>query len=164
MHAHSTSDSDPGCAHGGGRLLRPGDRAAHRARAGRDHRWVQLVEEVRVSRTVSQFTFAAVLTNPGAALAGATARVVSLSPRTVIVDSELRFGAIATAGSARSVDTFSVRQDRTALFNPTDLAWTITPDAANQPPTAAIAAVGAVFVAQAVTLDGRGSSDRKAVL
>src|SRR5687767_4518415 len=86
----------------------------------------QLVTERSVTRTVSEYTYTAVLTNPGPALAGATAHVTSRSQREV-VDADLTFGAIPASGSARSQDTFTFRRNPAVGFNPADLLWTITP-------------------------------------
>src|SRR5258706_8545489 len=77
----------------------------------------QLVSDVRVTRTVSELTYRAVLVNGGEALSSATATAISLSPATVVVDGTLTFGAVAPSGSVLSTDTFSFRQDRTVPFN-----------------------------------------------
>lgn len=94
----------------------------------------QLVSERRVSRTDFEYTYTAVLANPGPALASAAAHVTSQSPRTVLVDADLTFGAVPAGGAATSQDTFTFWQDRTVSFTPADLVWTVTPVAANQPP------------------------------
>src|SRR5688572_24303502 len=77
----------------------------------------QLVSTVFVTRTVSQFTYKATLTNGSIALTGATATAVSLSPFTVLVDDTLTFGPVGPGGAVVAADTFSFRHDRTVPFN-----------------------------------------------
>src|ERR1700704_1103641 len=89
-----------------------------------------LLNEVRVTRTISEYTYRATLINNGGALAGATATAVSLSPKTTIVDGALTFGAVVAGGTVVSTDTFSFQQDRTIPFDWTNIIWTITPQAA----------------------------------
>src|SRR5262245_10684931 len=72
----------------------------------------QLVTEVRITRTISEYTYRATLTNTGGALAGARATATSLAPDTVIVDGALSFEPVPAGGSVLSTDTFSFRQNR----------------------------------------------------
>src|SRR5687767_7746440 len=65
----------------------------------------QLVSTVFVTRTVTQFTYKAALTNGPTALTGATATAVSLSPFTVLVDNTLTFGAVGPGAFVVAADT-----------------------------------------------------------
>ena len=65
----------------------------------------QSASEVRVTRTVSDFTSRATLTTDGGALAGATATPTSLSPATMILEGSVPFGPVGTGGMVVSKDT-----------------------------------------------------------
>ncbi|NOT44078.1 MAG: hypothetical protein HOP14_05680, partial [Acidobacteria bacterium] len=93
-----------------------------------------LVSEVRVSRTVSQYTYRAQLTNAGGAIAGAVATATSTAAATTLVDSQLTFGPVGAGQSAPSTDTFSFRHDRTKPFNWAAIQWTAQAQAINAPP------------------------------
>ncbi len=93
-----------------------------------------LVSEVRVSRTVSQYTYRAQLTNAGGAIAGAVATATSTAAATTLVDSQLTFGPVGAGQSAPSTDTFSFRHDRTKPFNWAAIQWTVQAQAINAPP------------------------------
>jgi hypothetical protein len=120
----------------------------------------QLVSSTRISRTVTQFTYRAALTNGGPNIASALAMVTSLSPATTVVDATLSFGPVTTGNSVLSTDTFSVRHNRTVPFSFANLQWSITPQAGNAAPTAnagpdqKISGVGVQ-----VTLNGSLSTD-----
>src|SRR5262245_33525533 len=75
------------------------------------------VSEVRLTRTVFEYTYQATLTNGGPALAGATATATSVSPATTIVDGAVAFGPVGPGGSVVSSDTFTFRHDRTVPFD-----------------------------------------------
>ena len=96
----------------------------------------QLVSDVRVTRTVNELTYRAVLTNGAEDLAGATAIVTSVAPATTIVDDTLTFGPVGPGGTVVSTDTFSFRHDRLVPFAWSNLQWTITTRLANRAPTA----------------------------
>lgn len=110
----------------------------------------QLVSEVRVTRTVSEFTYRAVLTNAGPAVGGATATVASLSPNTTVVDGTVTFAATGANGSTVSTDTFSFRHNRTVPFAWSNLTWSI--------------AVAAPPPGEGVLLQGGASSDALSAL
>ena len=119
-----------------------------------------LVGSARITRTVSEFTYTARLTNPLAgALSGVRASLTSLSPATVVVDGSLDFGDVPPGATVGSLDTFTIRQDRTVLFDPADLVWTVTFAEANRPPTAIAGLDRTVTVGTLVQLDGSGSTD-----
>ena len=119
-----------------------------------------LVSQVPFARTGWEYTSRAVLSNPGAALAGATATVVSSAPDTVVVDGAVSFGPVASGGTVTSTDTFSLRQNRLVPFKPASLVWTVNPVVANRPPSPVIAPfIEPILVRSIVLLDGSGSSD-----
>ena len=94
----------------------------------------QLVSDVRITRTINELTYRAMLANTGAPLSGATATAASLSPATTIVDGTLTFGPVQSNATVVSTDTFSFRHDRTVPFNWANIRWTTASQAANQPP------------------------------
>jgi len=71
------------------------------------------------------------LTNGGAAVSAARARVVSLTPNIVVLDDTLVFQPVPAGGSVVSLDTFSILRTGRVVVGPTTLAWTVEP---NQPP------------------------------
>jgi hypothetical protein len=120
----------------------------------------QLQSEVRVTRTISQFTYTARLASGGAALAGATGRATSLSTHTVLVDDALTFGPAGAGASVVSSDSFSFRHDRAVPFDWANIRWTITPAAhQNTPPVANAGVAQPAATGTSVTLDGSGSTD-----
>ena len=95
----------------------------------------QLVAETRMPKGGGiEFTYRATLTNNGPAIAGATASVVSLSPKIVILDNTLTFGPVGAGGSAVSLDTFSLTKNGRGMFDPALIAWTISSQPINQAP------------------------------
>lgn len=85
-----------------------------------------LLQTTRVTRTVSRFTYRAVLVNPlGQPLSGVRATLVGAGPRTAILDAVLEFPVVSAGGTAVSSDTFAIEHDRTAPFNPATLQWTL---------------------------------------
>lgn len=88
-----------------------------------------LVSSQRVGRTVFDYTYTAQITNPGPGVRNVTATVTSTSAKTVIGDGGLAFGEIPTGATVTSSDTFTIRHDRTAPFDPTALVWNIQAEA-----------------------------------
>ena len=85
-----------------------------------------LVSSTRVTRTVFDFKYRAQLVNPlPAALGAVRATVTSRATATTVVDGDLSFGDVAANGSAPSLDTFTIRQERTLAFDPQALSWSI---------------------------------------
>jgi len=121
----------------------------------------QLVSSTRVTRTLFDFTYRAALTNTGNnSVPGVTATLTSTNPATTVIDNSLTFGVIpggaGTQGTpaVQSLDTFTIRQDRTLPFNPAALVWTL-----NQHPQANAGADQTATVGTVVQLDGSASSD-----
>lgn len=80
----------------------------------------------RVSATDWELVYAATLTNPGEALRSVTATLASSDPATVVVEGTLSFGDVAAKASVASLDTFTIRQNRSKPFNPATLVWTVS--------------------------------------
>ena len=119
----------------------------------------QLLSDRRITRDINELTYRATLTNSGGGLSGATARATSLSTTIVMVDPDLTFGPVASGGTVVSTDTFVFRYDRRFPFDWANIGWTITPEAANQAPTANAGPDQTVSLGSLVTLDGSGSTD-----
>lgn len=87
---------------------------------------MQLVSTVRFDRTKYDYTYAITVANVSPALTAAKATVVSSAPATQIIKGTVDLGNLAAGATVTSVDTFTLRQDRTFSFNPASLAWTVT--------------------------------------
>lgn len=91
--------------------------------------WVsyQLVGSQRVDRTHSDFVYRVVVRNTttshGADLVG---QVTSTSVATIVVGGSATFGDIPAQSNGLSVDTITIRQDRTQAFNPAAMNWTFS--------------------------------------
>jgi PKD repeat protein len=85
-----------------------------------------LVSSTRVSATVYEYLYRAQVTNSGPALRGVVGTVVSTAPATTIIEGTLSFGDVAASGVATSVDTFTLRHNRTVPFDASRLIWTVT--------------------------------------
>jgi pimeloyl-ACP methyl ester carboxylesterase len=119
-----------------------------------------LVSSQRITRTEFDFTYRASISNRGADAESVTATVLSSQPPTTIVDGELHFDLVPGGETAESVDTFTIRQDRTVPFDPNSLRWTFSKADTVAPvvelfaPTAA--AAGSSTTLQAVARDDVG--------
>lgn len=87
---------------------------------------LQLVSSVRSGRTSFDYTYRINVHNGAAALAAAQATVLSNAPGTTVLDSLVTLGDLGANTTTLSTDTFTIRQDRTAAFNPASLVWTVT--------------------------------------
>ncbi len=85
----------------------------------------ELVSSVRAGRTSFDYTYRITVRNGTPALAAAQALVVSNSPATQVVKGSVALGDIAAGATLTSTDTFTIRQDRTAPFNPASLIWVV---------------------------------------
>ena len=95
-----------------------------------------LVSSQRFDRDRTDFVYRIRVINPGGALTAAAAFVTSSSASTVIIDNEVTIGTLAAGSTFNSTDTFTLRQNRTAPFNPASLSWRILGTPANTRPIA----------------------------
>jgi hypothetical protein len=86
---------------------------------------LNLVDSKRVSRTDYEYSYTADITNTGSNATNTTATVTSTSATTTIVEGGLTFGDVASGTTATSADTFTIRQNRTAIFDPVSLQYDI---------------------------------------
>jgi len=92
-----------------------------------------LIGKRRVGRTQFEYDYQVELTNSGFTNAqGITASVTSTAASTVVVEGNLTYADIPSGAAGTSTDTFTIRQDRTATFDPNILVVDIqaTPVAA----------------------------------
>jgi PKD repeat protein len=80
----------------------------------------------RVSPTDFELVYKAQVTNTGPALRNVVATLVSSSAATVVVEGTLSFGDVAASATVVSIDTFTIRQNRSQPFDPSKLVWTVT--------------------------------------
>lgn len=80
----------------------------------------------RVSVTDFELVYKANVTNTGPAMRNVVGTLVSTSAATVVLEGTLSFGDVATGATVTSVDTFTIRQNRSQAFNPAALVWTVT--------------------------------------
>jgi hypothetical protein len=119
----------------------------------------ELVSSARITRTITEFTYRATITNTGADLAGADATATSLIPATTIVDGALTFGPVGSGAATVSTDTFTIRHDRTVAFDFANISWAITPVPINHPPVANAGPDQTAVLGAIVSLNGSASSD-----
>lgn len=84
-----------------------------------------LVSSKRISVTDFEYVYKAQVTNTGQAMRGVVGTVVSTNPATTIVEGTLSFGDVAAGGSAISVDTATIRHNRSQPFDLSKLVWTV---------------------------------------
>jgi hypothetical protein len=83
-------------------------------------RWTA-VGEARVERTYAEYQLRATCMNAGGPVSGVAALVVSTSPATTILENQIRCGPIDERSTAPTIDTITIRQDRTLPFSPRSL-------------------------------------------
>ncbi len=85
----------------------------------------QLISEKRISRTVSDLTYKVSVRNTGESdKIGVSGKGESLSTTaTFPATNTINFGDIAAGAVATSIDTFTIRQDRTKTFTTDQLNW-----------------------------------------
>lgn len=81
----------------------------------------------RRSRTLVEYSFEGTIATTSGTDTGVKAIVSSANPATVVVDSYLMFPGATPNSAVASIDTFTIRQDRTVPFDPHDLQWILTP-------------------------------------
>lgn len=84
-----------------------------------------LQKKERVNRTTFDYFYKAKLKTDGQAIQSATATVTSTSADTVVVDGTVSFGAAAASAVVDSSDTFTIRQNRSTVFDPDVLVWVV---------------------------------------
>lgn len=93
-----------------------------------------LVNKTRTGRTIYDYTYQASITNNGNDAHNVTATLTSNIQETVIIDGNINFGSVPAGVTISSTDTFTIRQDRLAQFNPSSLLWDINFITVNLPP------------------------------
>jgi hypothetical protein len=86
-----------------------------------------LMSSKRVTLTVIDYTYRLDLMNLGPDVKGVQATVTSIDPATKVIDGSVTFAAVPQGATATSLDTFTIRQDRTLQFDQTKLRWTLVP-------------------------------------
>lgn len=84
---------------------------------------LQLVSSKRISLTVYEYTYRAILQNDGGEARDVVATVASTPIQIETVDGELTFGLVSPGQTSISTDTFIVRHDRTKPFDKTMVVW-----------------------------------------
>jgi hypothetical protein len=86
----------------------------------------QLISSERVSRTTFLYTYRVNVVNSGGNASNVRAVVSSSSGTTVVTDGDVNFGDVAVNGTVASLDTFTVRHDRSKPFDTAALVWTVS--------------------------------------
>jgi hypothetical protein len=95
---------------------------------------VTKVGELRISRTVFDYTFRISVKNTGASpLNGVVATLTAAGAGTTIIQGAVAVGTLAAGASATPAATITLRQDRTQPFDAAALAWQVTADATPPP-------------------------------
>ena len=112
----------------------------------------------RITLTEYQYTYSAVITNTGQAVNNVTAVLTSVDPNTIVIEDMVQFGNVEAASTKTGINTFTIQQNRLYSFNPANMIWEISFDAApNPPPTANAGPDQLINAGDTVTLDGRSS-------
>ena len=101
----------------------PGGSVVHEVALGAHTLRYWQVDARRVSRTAYEYSFAASLSNGTAEEVEILASIGSVAADTVVVDGGVRFGPVAASAVAPGLDTFRIRHDRRALFDPESLVF-----------------------------------------
>src|SRR5256885_12213822 len=87
----------------------------------------QLVSETKITRTVSDFAYRADIANTtGTARPSLTATVTSSVAATQVIQGSLHFTNVPGNGQVTSTDTFTIRVDRSVVFDFANLHWTFS--------------------------------------
>ena len=113
-----------------------------------------LQSSTRVNRVEFDYIYTLTVHNTGAVVKNVVGTLTSSSPNTVVMDRTVVIAAIGADTTTTGTDTFTIRQNRSSLFNPADLHWSFT-----SAPAANAGADQTVFVGDSVILDGSASSD-----
>lgn len=85
-----------------------------------------LKEKRRSDRTTFEYTYEGWVATSGSPKTGVKAEVRSSNPDTEITDRFLMFPGAENVNATPSFDTFTIRQNRNAPFNPADLVWSVS--------------------------------------
>ena len=122
----------------------------------------ELVNRQIVSRLEYVLTYRVELSNSGEALSDVKGLVESPLSHVTVLDGEAKFGDMPAGSSAISTDTITLRHNRSAAFNESDLIWqfSFTPGMpVNTPPSAHAGQDQTILPGMQVSLDGSASSD-----
>ena len=78
-----------------------------------------------MDRTHADYELAAECMSAGGPISGVAALVVSTSPATTILENQIRCGPIAERGTAPTLDTITIRQDRSVPFSAKSLTGVV---------------------------------------
>ena len=93
-----------------------------------------VVESVRAGLTSYDYTVRARVTNNGADASGVSAVLVGWQPNGVtVMDGELGFGDIPAGATVESIDTFTVRVNRTIAFDESQLMFSFSGEIIEEP-------------------------------
>lgn len=84
------------------------------------------ISNKRISATVWEFVISARLNNTGPALTHVSASLRSTNPATTVVEGQLLFGDVPAGGSVASQDSFTVRHDRSKVYDESKLVWEVS--------------------------------------
>ena len=91
-----------------------------------------LLSKKRVTRTVYEYEYQAVIANNGSDAENVTASLTVSSTNTTLVDGDLSFGNVPEAELVTSTNTFKIRQNRLYPFDPSAMEWNIQYDESPQ--------------------------------
>ena len=113
-------------------------------------------EERRISPTVSEYEYRADLVNTGEARTSVVATIVSAAPNVVVLQGVLRFANVPANSQVASINTFSLRIDRSIPFDLASLPWSFT---VGRAPVSQPGANQTVATLATVSLNGSGSTN-----
>lgn len=93
-----------------------------------------VVSSKRISVTVFEYVYRAEVTNTGPSLKNVTGVINTTDAATTVVEGTLSFGDVGAGASAPSIDTITLRRDRSVPFDASSIVWSLggTPSAAIQ--------------------------------
>jgi K319L-like, PKD domain/Bacterial TSP3 repeat len=119
----------------------------------------ELVSNVRLSRTLSEYTYRASVANADGDARNVTAALSVTVPGVTVLDGNLAFGDVPSGQTLGACDTFSVLHDRSYSFDESAFHWQVYEAPANATPVAEAGPEQGAGVGQEITLDGSASTD-----
>jgi PKD repeat protein len=119
-----------------------------------------VLSQNRVERTVWEYVLGAQVHNGGEAAAlNVRGRLTGVGAGASIVEGNLSFGDVAAGATVGSVDTFTIRQDRTVAFEAAGLVWQIEAGAVEPPVELAVTITepGEGFLTRAMAVEVAGT-------